>query len=595
MPQRSSLLPAKNRHSSLWIGVALFAVTVGVYWPSLANGFVNLDDPPYVGHPFVEQGLTWPSVRWALTTLEMSNWHPLMWMSLEFDHQLFGRNPAGYHAVSLLIHAVNSVLLFKVFAQMTGAVARSGCLAALFALHPLHVESVAWVAERKDLLSGFFWLATVWTYDRYRRRPSWLKYAAVLLTFTLGLMAKPMLVTLPLVLLLLDYWPMGRGPARRTDLTPSAAAAKPGEPKSCEARSTTGWLVAEKIPLIVLSIASCAVTVAAQTRGGALRTNDEHGLAVRLASVPLNYLAYVGRTIWPANLAAMYPYSRELPPLWQWLAATALLAAISLLAIRFASRLPYAAVGWFWFLCTLVPVIGILQVGRQATADRYMYMPIVGLLILLCWGVGDLAARQRWSATIVTAATALLLTGCAAATWLQVSYWHDSVRLWRHALAVVPRSAPARKLLASALVEQAERDGDSSLLEEAEELFRESIRLEPNDEPARVQLARLLWQSGRLEEAAQQLEVVLETNRNSPLAYRDMGYLAEQRGKLDAAIGYYREAVRLDPNYGAAHERLGRALIEQGDVVEGEQHLAEAARLSKGEEATPSPSARGPG
>jgi protein O-mannosyl-transferase len=582
MPRRRQSKTTNNRLHRLWIAIGLFALTVCAYWPTLANGFVNLDDSQYVGNPVVAQGLTWSTVRWALTSFDAANWHPLMWMSLQLDQELFGNNPAGHHAISLLIHTANSILLFALLAGMTGAAARSACTAAFFAVHPLHVESVAWVSERKDVLSGFFWLGAVWAYYRYCRQPGKLAYALVILFFSLGLMAKPMLVTVPLVLLLLDYWPLGRFAAPGRESTPSS-----GDLKGHEFRSTAAWLIAEKSPLVVLSMASCAVTVLAQTRGGAVLTNDQYGLATRLANVPLNYWAYLWRTVWPTNLAAMYPYSSKISLAWSSIAATALLLAVSVLVVRFAKRAPYALVGWFWFCCTLLPVIGILQVGRQATADRYMYMPIIGLLIVLSWGVSDFASRRRWSTSIVAVATGLLLTGSAVVTWLQVGYWHDSIRLWRHALAVVPDSAPTRKLLASALVQKAEINGDLTLLHEAEELFKETIRLEPADEPARIQLARILWQSGRADEAVRQLEVVLETNRDSPTALHDMGYFAERRGKLDEAIAYYREALRLDPGYAVAHQRLGRTLIQRGEVAKGEQHLAEAARLGLPAENSP--------
>lgn len=558
-------LPPEAKRTVRWLALALAVATVAAFAGVFNCDFVNFDDDHYVyRNRIVQGGFSWSFLRWALTAVDVFNWHPLTWLSLGVDYELFGLDPRGYHATNLALHVANSVFLLWLLARMTGSVPRSACVAAFFALHPLHVESVAWVAERRDVLSTFFWLATMAFYDRYCRQPGWWRYGAVFVTFALGLMAKPMLVTLPFVLLLLDYWPIRRW--KPAGNSPSNGV----EPSSAPTRSFA-WLIAEKVPLFALSVASCAITYLAQEWGGAIRTDDEYALAGRLLNVPLNYLTYLRRLAWPANLAVMYPYSRELPPLWQPVAAGILLLAITLIALRSARRFPYGVVGWLWFLGTLVPVIGIVQVGRQATADRYMYVPMIGLLVSICWGVGDCAARRRGSRPLVAATVLLLLAGCAAATWLQVGYWRNGLTLFSRALRVAPRSPMVLNNLAVALADQGYPD-------EAEKYLRTCLRIAPNSHDAHLNLGLILVQRGRTEEAMIHLE---EAIREKPGAVplHDLGLLAQVRGDMEKAIDYYRQAVAAGSRNALAHQLLGMALMKQGGADEGRQHLDEARRL----------------
>ena len=553
-PSTDDRLTRGEKRAARWLAAAIVAVTVAAFAALRNSDFVNFDDDHYVyRNRLVRGGFSWSFLRWALTTVDVYNWHPLTWLSLGLDHELYGLDPRGYHATNLALHIANSVFLLWLLARMTGNVARSACAAAFFAMHPLHVESVVWISERKDVLSTFFWLATMAVYYRYCRRPGWLLYGAVLATFLLGLMAKPMLVTLPFVLLLMDYWPISR-----TEFIPFRSPAK----------ATWIWLVAEKIPLFVLSAASSAITFLAQKWGGAIRAGEEYPLTGRLVNVPLNYVAYLRRMFWPADLAVLYPYPHDLPPLWQPIAASVLLLAITLAVFWFVKRLPYLFVGWFWFLGTLFPVMGIVQVGQQATADRYMYVPMIGLLIALCWGIGDMAIRLRWPKPLVTVAAGFLLAGCAVATWVQVGYWRDGPTLWRRASRVAPRSPMVLNNLAVSLA-------DRGLNDQAEQYLRTCLRIDPNWRQAHLNLGMILIQSGRKEEAIKELKAAMGDQPDM----QNLGLLAEVQGDTQRAIDCYRKDVANDPASASAHQLLGAALIKRGNIEEGQRHVDEAQRL----------------
>ncbi len=572
-----------QRRTGRWLAVGIALATIVAYWGVFDSDFVNFDDDHYVYlNQVIQGGFSWSFFKWALTTLEFYNWHPLTWISLELDHTLFALDPRGYHATSLLLHVANSVLLLSLLARMTGNLARSACVAAFFALHPLHVESVAWISERKDVLSGFFWLATMGFYVRYCGRPGWLGYGATLATFALGLMAKPMLVTLPFVLLLVDYWPLKRLGFGRVGWDEPASPtypATPGGPRvarpalntgSSQARRySLGWLLVEKVPFLLLSAASCFITYRAQGWSGGIREGDQYSLTSRLLNVPLNYVAYLRRSFWPSNLAVIYPYAPESPPIWQVVAATALLVTVTLVALWFLKRFPYLLVGWLWFVGTLLPVIGLVQVGLQATADRYTYVPMIGLLVSVCWGAGDLALRKRWPRPSVTAIAGLLLAACGAATSVQVGYWHDGLALWTQAVRVSPRSPTALSHLAAALAER-------GLTEQAERYLRICLLIDPGARDAQLNLGLILAQSGRKKEAIDHLRRSLGENPDPA----DLGLLAERiEEDFNKAIGLYRQAIEQNPENAGAHELLGAALIKQGNNEEGQWHLEEAQRL----------------
>ncbi|HZZ80508.1 MAG TPA: hypothetical protein VFE62_18540, partial [Gemmataceae bacterium] len=351
------------RFRNAWIALALMMATAVIFAESLENGFVNFDDDRYVfNNQRVRQGLSISNIRWAAQTIYFSNWHPLTWLSYELDTTLFGREPRGYHATNVALHCVNSGLLFYVLCQMTGATGRSAVVAAIFALHPLHVESVAWIAERKDVLSGLFFMLTLWAYSHFARGPTLGRYLLVASFFAMGLMAKPMLVTMPFLLLLLDFWPLDRWPARRWSA-----------------------LLAGKLPLLLLSIASSGLTFLVQQNSGAMKGMARFSLPTRLVNVPIAYAEYLSKTFWPVDLAVYYPHPQGGASVYKAVAATVFLLVTCALAVRLARRAPYLAVGWFWWLGMLVPVIGLLQVGEQAYADRYMYLPLTGLAIAAVW------------------------------------------------------------------------------------------------------------------------------------------------------------------------------------------------------------------
>lgn len=393
MNQRSPFRARYRRE--IFISVALLAATCATFAGLLKAGFTNYDDDRYVyGNPHVQQSLTAESLRWAFASIENANWHPLTWISLELDHELFGLNPAGYHGTNLLLHACNGVLLFWALRLMTGAIARSALVAAFFALHPLHVESVAWVAERKDVLSGFFWLLTLLAYWRYAILPSGRRYLCVASSLALGLMAKPMVVTLPCVLLLLDYWPLGRwrGSAAVVGQPAGDVVSGPRPPPTSAAS-----LALEKLPLLALSAASCAATVLAQRHAGAVKSIADVPFAARAANACVAYASYLRQTFWPESLAVFYPHPGDSLPWRETVAAGGLLLAISLAVLRAARAQPYLPVGWCWYLRTLVPVIGLVQVGEQAMADRYMYLPMIGLLIAAVWCARRVMLSWRWN------------------------------------------------------------------------------------------------------------------------------------------------------------------------------------------------------
>jgi hypothetical protein len=546
-------LSGEQRRAAAWLALVIAGVTIVAYWGVFDSQFVNFDDDHYVYlNHVIQGGFSWSFLKWAFVAMEFYNWHPLTWISLELDYTLYGLDPRGYHATSLLLHVANSVLLLGLLARMTGNVARSACVAAFFALHPMHVESVAWISERKDVLSGFFWLATTATYVAYCRRPGWLGYGATLVTFALGLMAKPMLVTLPFVMLLMDCWPLKRfGVAEAENVSTGKNRPRVELPQA--QRCSLAWLLVEKIPFLLLSAASCAISYRAQQWSGGIRAGDQYPLADRLLNVPLNYVTYLRRSFWPTNLAVIYPYANESPPVWQVATAATVLVALTLISIGFARRLPYLSVGWVWFVGTLVPVIGLVQVGLQATADRYTYMPMIGLLVAVCWAVSDLARRMRWPRTLVTAAAGLVLAACAAATPVQVGYWHDGLTLWNRAVRVSPRSPTALSHLAVALAER----GSTACSD------------------AHLNLGLILLQSGRKQQAIEHLRSALGDKPD----LENLGLLAELEGDSNKAIGLYRQALEQNPENAAAHELLGAALMKRGSNQEGQRHLEEAQRL----------------
>lgn len=535
-------------YREICLSVALALATAVGYLGVLSNGFVNLDDDLYVyANAAVQRGLSRPSVNWAFTTTYLGNWHPLTWLSLELDYQCFGLRPAGYHATNLFFHVASTVVLFWLLRTITGALGRSACAAAFFALHPLHVESVAWISERKDVLGTFFFLLSMLLWQFYARRSRMWGYALAVALFVLSLMSKAMGITLPLVLLLLDYWPLGRWPRK---------AAAP----SREARdrpSTATVLVAEKLPFFLLSAAFAAITVLVQGKSGALDYGRSLSFGDRLLLAPVNYVTYLRQTFWPVDLAVLYPHPGGDLAWWRPLVATLGLLLVTAACWRLRKSFAYLLVGWLWFLVTLLPVIGLVQVGRQATADRYMYLPMIGLLVMLCWGVYDLAGARRWAKwTVALAATACLLV-CAELTARQVALWRDNLTLWRHALDVTSPTTTSCVNYGRALLDERGEE------EEAERWYKKALELDPRNFAANFSLGVLMGHKGRHQEAAQYLEAALEVKPNDPLVLENLALAEELQGQLDTALEHYELAGKLDPLSPSIRERLKRVRQKQ--------------------------------
>lgn len=535
-------------------GLLLFIAAAGTFLPVLRNGFVNYDDPDYLTENFhVQQGLTWEGVRWAFTdTHQAGFWHPLTWLSHMLDCQLFGLQPWGHHLTSVLLHAVNVLLVFLVFRKMTGALGRSLLLAALFGLHPLRVESVAWAAERKDVLSALFWLLTLWAYARFAGEPAAESrgrrffYWLALGFFLLGLMAKPMLVTLPCALLLLDYWPLGRFES-----------------------NSFSRLLREKIPFFLA--AAAAAVGAFLTQNSSSATSVGVPLAARLENALVSYGRYLGKIFWPADLTFFYPH----PGYWP---AAALLLSIVLLpgitigAVALRRRQPWLLTGWFWFLGTLVPVIGLVQVGGQAMADRFTYIPCLGVLVMVIWGAHEIAARWRWQPAVLTVAAAAAVVPCVALTRRQIGYWRDSETLCRRALAVTTHNQVAHFCLGVALEKNGQPD-------EAIRQYQAALAADPTYAPAHTNLGFALGNEGHFDEATSQLQEALRLGADPARVHFGLGLIFGREGRIDDATHEFQQAVALRSDWPDAHFNLGIALEHAGQLPEAIVELQQAADL----------------
>ena len=508
-----------------WLIVfAILGATFAVYAQTLDFDFVNYDDPEYVsGNPHVRAGLTTDSIAWAFTSTEAANWFPVTRLSHMLDCQLFDLRAGWHHLTNVLVHGLAAMLLFAFLRRATGARWPSAFVAFIFAVHPLHVESVAWIAERKDVLSAFFWFLALWGYVRYTERPSPARYALVIAAFCGGLMSKPMIVTLPLVLVLLDIWPLCRKPALK-----------------------------EKAPLFALAAVAAVFTFAVQQRSGAVRPLALVPPAMRIENALVSYLVYIGKTVWPSSLAVFYPYPLEIP-IWQWAPAAIALTGATLLVLWRFRQFPFLAAGWFWFLITLAPVIGVVQVGSQARADRYLYVPMIGLLIMMGWGAQALIERQRRFKTAVAVGAVLACGACLPPAAAQTSHWENSETLFRHALAVAADNYLAEHNLGSALMEE-----PGKLAEAAAHLQR-AVQLDPDSVRARTDLGSTLAKMGRLQNAIAEYRVALRLDPASAITHHNLGSALVDAGSAEAAIAEYEAALRLDPLYAAARSDLAEA------------------------------------
>jgi len=526
-------------------------LVLAIYWQVTNHSFVNWDDPAYVTKNLhIKDGFSRDSILWSFTSLHAVNWHPLTWLSHIVDVQLFGMNAGRHHLVNVCFHLINTLLLFVVLRRMTDALWKSVFVAVLFAMHPLHVESVAWVSERKDVLSTFFWMLTMWAYVRYTELPGANRYLLVVLFFALGLMAKPMLVTLPFVLFLLDYWPLKRFQF---------------------GQSGGGRLVLEKLPLIALSAACSVVIYIAQQSGGAVVSLSLHPLTVRTANALISYIAYIGKTVWPFHLAVFYPYPHSFS-WWQVAGAFLSLVSVSLLVIRSVKRRPYLAIGWLWYMGTLVPVIGLVQVGSQAIADRYTYIPLIGLFIVIAWGIPELLARWRHKKTgliIIAASLVFLLT---ANTHNQIGYWADSVSLFEHTLDVTVNNGIIHNNLGMALAKQ----GKTA---DAIAHYHEALNIDPFHARAHNNLASALYDLGRTEEAIHHYSQALKIIPTYAEAHNNLGFVLFMKGRTPEAVHHYTEALRINPELTAAHNNLGHILANQGRTGEAIGHFSKVLHI----------------
>ena len=529
---QSIALPKTSRR---WVIVCvcifLAVLTWIVFGQTLRHDFVNYDDPRYVyQNTKITSGLNMGSIAWAFTHIHSENWHPLTTITHMLDCQLYGLKAGGHHFTNVLLHTVAVVLLFLVLQQMTGALWRSAFVAAVFAIHPLHVESVAWVAERKDVLSGVFFILTLLAYVHYARAPSTWRYLIVAFVFALGLLSKPMLVTLPFVLLLLDYWPLNRISGERSNVGRQLLR-----------------LLLEKIPLIALSAVSSTVTFLAQR--GALGWTEQLPMLARINNAIVTYIVYMRQMFWPANLVVFYPHpeNRLLP--WEISVALAVLIGITLAALILRKNAPYFITGWLWYLGMLVPVIGLVQVGWQGHADRYTYLPQIGLYIAGTWAVADLTASWRGQRLVLGAAALLVIGALSWRTWIQTSYWRDSETLFKHALAVTKKNDVAENNLGIVFLERGQLDDAISRLQAA-------IDLRPENGPAHNNLAKALLQKGRLAEAMVHYRKFLEIEPQNVEAHNILGTALIQQGHVRQAIELWEDALAIQPENGNAANNL---------------------------------------
>ena len=565
VPLRVSV-PASRRWPESWqaLGVCIFlaAIIWLVFGQTLRFGFVNFDDDDYVyQNVIVQKGLTFPGVIWAFTHFHASNWHPLTWLSHMLDCQLYGLNAGGHHLTNVLLHTVTVILLFLVLRRMTGFLWRSAFVAAVFAIHPLRVESVAWVAERKDVLSGLFFVLTIGAYVRYASHP-WSpgRYGLVVLCFALGLMCKPMLVTLPVVLLLLDYWPLNRL-ATNAGTEPVFQLAGRKIPKR---------LVIEKLPLLGLTAASCVITVFAQTK--AIQPLEKLSLSLRAGNALISYMAYLGQTLWPAGLAVLYPFKAASVNGANVTLSLVALAGISLGVFVLRRDRPYFLTGWLWYLIMLVPVIGIVQVGVQGRADRYTYLPQIGLELLLTWAMADICAAWRYRRAALSSFAAVILViliGCAR---VQASYWRNSETLWTHTLACTSDNAEAHNNLGVVLFQKG--DVDEAIVQ-----YQKALEIHPGYADAHNNFGNALFQQGKVEDAMAEYQKALQINPNLAKAYYNRGAALFQQDKVDEAIVQYRKAVQINHEDSEANNNLGNALLHQGKADEAIAYFQKALQI----------------
>jgi len=534
----------------LLISLSLIVAVYITFSHVLKHEFIHLDDDLYVTENiYIQKGLTKEGLLWAVTKPHAGLWIPVTWISFMIDSHLFGLNAGGYYLTNLLLHIINALLLFLILKGITGSLWKSAFVAFLFALHPLRVESVAWVTERKDLLSAFFFFLTIWSYACYIKAPNYRRYIPIFLFFVLGLMAKPMIVTLPLILLFMDYWPLGRlGSKRVPGMTHITGM-------NNKKGYSIGFLVLEKVPLFLLSAVSGLLTLSACKDLGYLSPLDKLPLIYRISNAAVFYVKYIGMMFLPRNMGILYPHS-GIFPMWQAAGAFFILSLISLAIWRL--HRPYLFTGWLWYLITLIPVIGIIQAGSQGMADRFTYIPLIGLFIMITWGLPELLEAWRYHTVFLAVSAFLILLALMLCTIRQVRYWQDSVSLFEHTLEVTDNNWLIHYNLGLALVRQGK-------MEDGIQHYREALRITPDSERAHNNLAVALAGQGKIEEAAFHYSEALRIKPDHETAHFNLGFLLTQQGRVEEGIDHYLEAIRLRPDFVKAHFHLGLAFLEIGE------------------------------
>ena len=538
-----------NKTLKVAICIFLMVATFCIYLQVQDHEFVSFDDPIYIQNPNVKAGFTSESVKWAFTTMDSEDWSPVNWLSHMLDYQLYGMHPKGHHLTNLFFHIANALLLFMVLHRMTGALWQSGFVAAMFAFHPLNVESVAWAAERKNVLSTLFWLLTMWAYIHYAAKPTIKRYGLVFLFFTLGLMSKAMLVTLPFALLLLDYWPLRRLKfGKESDCS-----------KTVDINKTDGQqilqLVCEKIPLFVLSVVFSIVTFIAATKS--LQAFSVP-LKERIIHSLITYLAYLQKMFWPSKLSSFYPYPENALSVTQGIFCGMVLVGITFISIKLIRKAPYFAVGWFWYLGTLVPVIGIfVQAGWQAMADRYAYVPLIGIFIIVAWGLPELMAKWRHKKKVLSISAGILIPTLMVMTWTQVGHWKNSITIFKHAIRVTDKTYPtfarAHNNLGIALVAEGKN-------EEAISHYKMAIKINPDYVKAHNNLGNALMNKGNTNEAISHYKIAIGLEPDYAKAHNNLGAVLFADQKTEEAISHFKMAIELKPDFAGAHNNLGIAL-----------------------------------
>lgn len=606
--------------SEIVISLLLIMMTLVPYWQVRNHEFISYDDDDYVTHnPFVRDGLTWQGVSWAFTSKLHGHWHPVTWLSHMTDTELFGLNPAAHHLISVFFHIANTLLLFLVLKRMTGALLRSAFVAALFAIHPVHVEPVAWIADRKDVLCASFWMLATWGYIRYAQHPGFGRYLTVLVAFMLGLMAKPTVVTLPFVLLLIDYWPLGRfqlGEAGEEGSTQKTSAV----PSIYQGRLFRR-LIGEKVLLFVLAGSVVVLIVFSRQAYFGERNIREYGDALTQVKstwasktsdpfrFAVSYVSSAGKVLWPHNLAT--PYGRpEKAAFWAVAGAALFLLGASSLVVWKGRRYPYLPVGWFWYVITLLPVIKVvpLQFGPGIMADRYVYLPYIGLYIVAAWGIPDLLAWCRYRRLVLGVCAGVMLSCFTVCTWLQVRHWKNSLTLFTHSVGVTANNWLAHNNLGAALERQGRIDEaiihyseaarirpkasrlhnnlgavlmKQGRIKEALECFSEAVRTNPNYADGHNNLGVVFFEQGRIEEAVFHFSEAQRIDPGNVEAHKNMGLALVRQGKFDEAIEQFSEALKIRPDYAAVHNNLGAALAKQGRIDEATRHFSEALRIKR--------------